>query len=98
MINVIVLALLFVTETSQEYFSLLLQCYQHCSLQAHHVYSTLKRRRNGCFHVVLTWNTRGVSVGFVLSLLQFTALNRIVQSLTAQTIFLNSSLVLIQLS
>ena len=68
MINVIVLALLFVTETSQEYFSLLLQCYQHCSLQAHHVYCTLKRPRNGCFHVVLTWNTRGVSVGFALSL------------------------------
>ena len=26
----------------------------------HHVYSTLKRRGNGCFHVVSTWNTLSV--------------------------------------
>lgn len=29
----------------------------------HHVNSTLKRRGNDCFHVVSTWNTRGVFVG-----------------------------------
>ena len=34
------------------------------SLQTHHVYSTLKRCGNDCFHVVSTWNTRGVFVGF----------------------------------
>ena len=34
------------------------------SLQTHHVYSTLKRRRNGRFHVVSTRNTRGVFVYF----------------------------------
>ena len=28
------------------------------SLQTHHVYSTLNRRRNGRFHVVSTWDTR----------------------------------------
>ena len=27
------------------------------------MYSTLNRRGNGRFHVVLTWNTRGVFVG-----------------------------------
>ena len=32
-------------------------------LQTHHVYSTLKRRRNDRFHVAWTWNTRGVFVG-----------------------------------
>ena len=31
--------------------------------QTHHVYSTLKRRGNDHFHVVSTWNTRGVVVG-----------------------------------
>ena len=34
------------------------------SLQTHHVYSTLKRRRNDRFHVVSTWNTHGLFVGF----------------------------------
>ena len=29
-------------------------------LQTHHAYSTLKRRGNGRFHVVSTWNTRGL--------------------------------------
>ena len=33
------------------------------SLQTHHVDSTLKRRGSGRFHVVSTWNTRGVFVG-----------------------------------
>ena len=32
--------------------------------QIHHVDSTLKRRRNGRFHVVSTWNPRGVFVGY----------------------------------
>ena len=32
-------------------------------LQTHHVDSTLKRRGNGRFHVVSTWNPRGVFVG-----------------------------------
>ena len=33
------------------------------TLQILHVYSTLKRRGNVRFHVVSTWNTRGVFVG-----------------------------------
>ena len=33
------------------------------TLQTHHTYSTLKRRENGRFHVVSTWNIRGVFVG-----------------------------------
>ena len=36
---------------------------QPCTLQTQHVNSTLKRRGNGRFHVVLTWNPRGVFVG-----------------------------------
>ena len=28
------------------------------------MYSTLKSRGNKCFHVVSTWNTRGVFVGY----------------------------------
>ena len=36
------------------------------TLQALHVYSTLKQRGKECFHVALTWNTRGVFVGKVL--------------------------------
>ena len=35
------------------------------SLQTHHVDSTLKRRGNDRFHVVSTWNPRGVFVGMV---------------------------------
>ena len=35
-------------------------------LQTHHVNSTLKARGNGCFHVVSSWNTRDVFVGFLL--------------------------------
>ena len=39
------------------------------TLQTLQVYSTLKRRGNERFHVVSTWNTRGVFVGYVLALL-----------------------------
>ena len=35
------------------------------SIQTQHVYATLKRRGNDRFHVVSTWNTRGVLVGKV---------------------------------
>ena len=35
------------------------------SLQTHHVDSTLKRRGNGRFRVVSTWNPRGVFVGML---------------------------------
>ena len=35
------------------------------TLQTHHVYSVLKQRGNQRFHVVLTWNTRGMFVGNV---------------------------------
>ena len=33
------------------------------TLQTHHVDSTLKRRGNGRFHVISTWNPREVFVG-----------------------------------
>ena len=33
--------------------------------KTHHVYSTLKRRENGCFQVVSMGNTRGVFVSFL---------------------------------
>ena len=36
------------------------------SLQRHYVYSMLKRRENNRFHVVSTWNTRGVFAGLIL--------------------------------
>ena len=42
------------------------------SLQTHDVYSTLKRRGNGRFHVVSTWSTRGLFVGQILSLYPLT--------------------------
>ena len=35
------------------------------TIQTHHVDSTLKRRGNDRFHVVSTWNPRGVFVGYV---------------------------------
>ena len=38
------------------------------SLQTHHVDSTLKRRGSGRFHVVSTWNPRGVFVGKILNI------------------------------
>ena len=34
------------------------------TLQTNHVYSTLKQRGNDRFHVVSTWNTRGVFAGY----------------------------------
>ena len=37
---------------------------QRQSLQTHHMDSTLKRRGNDRFHVVSTWNLRGVFVGW----------------------------------
>ena len=37
-------------------------------LQTQHVYCTLKRRGKDSFHVLLTWNTRGVFVGYTLTL------------------------------
>ena len=40
------------------------------SQQTHHVDSTLKRRRNGRFHVVSTWNPRGVFVRILLLFLE----------------------------
>ena len=39
--------------------------WQRHTLQTHHVYSTLKRRGNGRFHVISTWNTSGVFVGYL---------------------------------
>ena len=33
------------------------------TLQSHHMDSTSKRRGNGRFHVVSTWNPRGMFVG-----------------------------------
>ena len=39
------------------------------SLQTHQVDSTLKRRGNGRFHVVSTWNLRGVFVGLLVLIL-----------------------------
>ena len=38
------------------------------SLQTHHVYSTLKQRGIGCFHVISTWNACGVFVGITVGL------------------------------
>ena len=37
--------------------------YKISTLQTHHVDSTLKRREKDRFHVVSTWNPRGVFVG-----------------------------------
>ena len=34
--------------------------YNGRSLQKHHVYCELKRRWNDRFHIVSTWNTRGI--------------------------------------
>ena len=44
-------------------------------LQTHHADYTLKRRGNGRFHVVSTWNTRGVFAVFdwILDMLLMTA-------------------------
>ena len=51
------------------YFVIFFEAFLHVTLQTHHVYSTLKRRGNDCFHVVSTWNTRGVFVGLTAKLL-----------------------------
>ena len=42
------------------------------TLQTHHVDSTLTRRGNDRFHVVSTWNPRGVFVGLYVSKLSYT--------------------------
>ena len=42
-------------------------CLYCCSLQTHHVDSTLKRRGNSRFHVVSTCNPRGVFIGLFVS-------------------------------
>ena len=39
------------------------------SIQTHQADSTLKRRGNGRFHVVSTWNPRGVFVGLLVLIL-----------------------------
>ena len=36
--------------------------------KTHHVYSTLKQYGNGRFHVVSTWNARGVFEGLLKTL------------------------------
>ena len=36
-----------------------------CTLKTHHVYCTLKRHRNERFHIVSTWNTRGMFVEYL---------------------------------
>ena len=38
--------------------------FSECTLQTHHVDSSLKRRGNDCFQFVLTWNPRDVFVGY----------------------------------
>ena len=46
-------------------FEIILEYVIYNFLQTHHVDSTLKPRGNGRFHVVSTWNLRGVFVGMV---------------------------------
>ena len=41
---------------------------QSTTLQTHYMDSTLKRRGNDRFHVLSTWNPRGVFVGYVCQL------------------------------
>ena len=50
------------TSSSQGRGSMIL-VFTTSTLQTLHVYSTLKRLGNVCFHIVSTWNTRGVFVG-----------------------------------
>ena len=42
-------------------------------LQTHHMYSTLKQVGNGRFHVIPTWDTRGVFVGMLETSKAFSA-------------------------
>ena len=62
----------------------------HASLQAHHVYSTLKGRGNGRFQVVSTWNTRGVFVHSTLLWYWLTSLE-LPNKTSNQSYFLNVS-------
>ena len=48
-----------------------------------HVYSTLKRRGNGRFHFVVTWNTRGVFVSLEVTM----TLNKVNFFITFNTVF-----------
>ena len=50
---------------SSLYFSDQVTCFK-TSLQTHHVYSTLKKRWNDCFYIVLTWNARSVFTCFCM--------------------------------
>ena len=45
------------------------------TLQTHHVYFTLKQRESGRFHVVSTWNTRGMFVGKAVLILDLVTIN-----------------------
>ena len=49
-------------------FEIILEYVIYNFLQTHHVDSTLKPRENGRFHVVSTWNPRGVFVGLLLKM------------------------------
>ena len=60
------------------------------SPQTLHVYSTLKRRGNGRFHVVVTWNTRVVFVGKLPLLIRLEVtmtLNKVNFFITFNTVF-----------
>ena len=59
-----------------------MKCAGEPILQTLHMYSTLKRRGNGRFHVVSTWNTRGVGNMYhgMTSLLFLCAINRSIHS------------------
>ena len=48
--------------------------------QTHHVDSTLKRRGNGRFHGVSTWNPRGVFVGLLEGIQQVLSFTRSITS------------------
>ena len=65
------------------------------TLQTHHVYSTLKGRGNGRFHVVSTWSTRGVFVGkrsykYIMKTVLDLHRNRFIDPFHATFIFLYS--------
>ena len=49
-----------------------IKVYEAHTLQTHHVDSTLKRLGNGRFHVVSTWNPRGVFVGYEIRIFRTT--------------------------
>ena len=59
------------------------------TLQTHHVYSALMRRWNDRFHVVSTWNTRGVFVGELLNKMQTSKYYQWKKRLKARKLFSN---------